>query len=167
MIFQTERLLIRPYIQTDFENFFRMSNDEEVMRYIRPVQTRLEAEVFFKKIMADYELRPGLGRWAMLTNPGNIFVGSFAVIPVENSTDIQLGYSLLPEYWGKGYAFESVRGGLDYAFNILKLEKVLGVTESPNTASQKVLTKAGFQYERQFMEGEKLLLVFQKSGNAE
>jgi ribosomal-protein-alanine N-acetyltransferase len=160
IIFTTERLIICQYSPGDFHDFFRLNSDEEVMRYIRQPQSHEQAKEFFAKILASYKEQPGLGRWAMLSKEGDEFLGSFAVIPVENSTDIQIGYALLKKNWGLGYASESVRGGLQYVFNHLKLESVLAITEVENTDSQKVLIKNGFVTDGTRDDGKRQLLQF-------
>lgn len=152
IVFETERLIVRPYTPGDFDLFFKLNGDEEVMRYIRPPQSREQTHEFLKKIINDYKERPGTGRWAMLVKAGNRFVGSFAIIPVNNSMRMQLGYALLKEEWGKGYASESVKGGIPYAFQQLGLDEITGITYPENIPSQKVLLKNGFVFEKTFLE---------------
>jgi ribosomal-protein-alanine N-acetyltransferase len=156
-IFETERLLVRPYSMDDLDLFFRLNGDEEVMRYIRAVQTLQQSKDFLQKIITAYTERPGLGRWAMFSKDDQQFVGSFAVIPVEGSDNLQLGYALLKEYWGKGYASESVRGGIRYAFDHLNLSEIAGITYPENVPSQKVLLKNGFVLKNTFKEEDKVL----------
>jgi ribosomal-protein-alanine N-acetyltransferase len=160
IIFETERLFVRPYSMDDLEDLFRLNGDEEVMRYIRAVQTREQAKEFLKKIIAAYDERPGTGRWAMYTRADKNFVGSFAVIPVEQTDKLQLGYALLKENWGKGYASESVKQGILYAFNQLKLTEIAAITYPENISSQKVLLKNGFTFSNTFTEEEKLLNLY-------
>jgi ribosomal-protein-alanine N-acetyltransferase len=135
IIFETERLIVRPYTMDDFDNFFRLNGDEDVMRFIRPAQTKKQSKEFLQKIIAAYNERPGMGRWGMFLKKKNEFVGSFAIIPVENTNQLQLGYALVKESWGKGYATESVKGGLQYAFGHLKLTEIAGITYPENVAS--------------------------------
>lgn len=161
IIFETERLLVRRYTKEDFENFFRLNGDAEVMRYIRPVQSREEAMAAFEKQLADYEAMPGFGRWAVHLKTTGEFVGSFAMIPIPDDTDkMQLGYAFPRESRGKGYATELTIAGLDHFRNQTTLREIYAVTETPNVASQKVLLKAGFQPFGTKMEGDKELLVF-------
>lgn len=161
VIFETDRLLVRRYTTEDFENFFRLNGDEEVVRYIRPVQSREEAMAAFEKQLADYEAMPGFGRWAVHLKTTDAFVGSFAMIPIPDDTDkMQLGYAFPKESWGKGYATELTIAGLDHFRNQTTLPEIYAVTETPNVASQKVLLKAGFQPFGTKMEGDKELLVF-------
>jgi ribosomal-protein-alanine N-acetyltransferase len=115
-----------------------------VVRYIRPPKTREESFQFLLQNLALYEQSPFMGRWAMIDKPTNTFVGSFAVFPIDNSKDIQLGYSLLKEHWGKGFASESIPVGRQYAFDNLCLKEIYALTEPDNIASQKALLRSGF-----------------------
>ena len=160
IIFETPRLIVRPYTMEDVSHFFLLNGSEEIMRYIRPAQTLEQTKEFLAKIIEDYDIRPGMGRWAMLTKTDQQFVGSFAVIPVERSTQLQLGYALTKENWGKGYATESVKHGLSYAFGELDLAEIAGITFAENIPSQKVLLKNGFLLDSQFTEEDKLLHLY-------
>ena len=148
IIFETERLVVRRYTTGDGDNFFLMNGDEEIMRYIRPPKTREEADAFLLEIIKYAEENPLYGRWAVDDKQAGEFVGSFAVIPVEKTDAMQLGYSLLKTNWGKGYATELTMGGLRYVFTKTNLDEIWGVTETGNTASQKVLVKAGLFIKR-------------------
>ena len=160
MIFETQRLYVRQYTDADFELFFRMSSDEELMRYIRPAQSREECLAFFSQNNAEYAGQPQYGRWALIAKADDSTVGSFAVMPLKETGDIQVGYVLLQEHWGKGYIDETLKGATRYSFETLGLDSIVGVTEAPNTASQKVLLKNGFVYERSYPENEITLNLY-------
>jgi ribosomal-protein-alanine N-acetyltransferase len=89
-----------------------------------------------------------------------LFVGSFAVIPVEQSDDMQMGYALLPEHWGKGYATELTKAGIEYVFSETPLNIIYGYTEKPNTPSQKVLLKCGFHFSAEKREAGRDIVEF-------
>ena len=160
VIFETERLLVRQYEKEDADNFFLLNGDEEVVRYIRPSKTREECDVFLESVMADYQTAPLFGRWAVEEKSSKIFAGSFALIPVEGKEQMQLGYALLPGHWGKGYATELSRAGLEYVFSKTAIDPVYAYTETQNIASQKVLLKVGFALDGTSKEGEKELVGF-------
>ncbi len=159
-IFETPRLYVRRYTLADEEDFFRLNNDVDIVRYIRPPKSRQESHEFLLQNLALYDEFPFMGRWAMLEKESNAFVGSFAVFPIEHSKDIQLGYSLFKEYWGKGFATESIPAGRQYAFDHLCLKEIYAITEVANTASQKALMKCGFVQSGQVVEGSKTLFRF-------
>ena len=159
-IFETERLVVRRYTPGDKEKFFSLNGDEEVVRFIRAVQTKEESDRFLEENISFYDEEPLMGRWAVQEKSSGSFVGSFAIIFIPGSKEIQLGYALLKNEWGKGYATELVKAGLQYVFNTMKLPFVFAVTEKENTGSQHVLLKAGFKMEKEYTEGEKELFRF-------
>ncbi len=151
IIFETERLIVRRYLQEEFENFFRLNGDADVVRYIRPVQNREEALDSFQKLLTAYKEQPGMGRWAVHALTDGKFIGSFAIIPLPWDQDkIQMGYAFPKEHWGKGYATELTKKGLEHFWQNFQADEVYGVTEIPHTASQKVLLKAGFVFSHVF-----------------
>ena len=160
IVFDTERLIVRHYTPGDADNFFVLNSDPEVMRYIRPVRSRADTDLFFAEVMRYSANNPSYGRMAVLDKKSGEFVGSFAIIPIEHTDLMQLGYSLLPKYWGRGYATELVNQALIYVFTSTDIEEIFGVTESLNTASQHVLLKSGFTPHSTVMEGEKVLNRF-------
>ena len=161
ILFETERLIVRQYVfDTDTEFFFHLNGDEEVVRYIRPAKTKEESDEFLKKVIADAEANPLMGRWAVDEKQTGKFVGSFAFIPVDGTEESQLGYALLKENWGKGFATELMREGINYVFNNTSLNEVYGITEAANVASQKVLLKVGFTLHKTYKEGEKEVCCF-------
>ncbi len=160
MIFKTERLVVRNYLEEDSEFFFRLNSNEDVMKYIRPVKNREECAIQLAEIMKYSAENPFYGRWAVIEKAYEIFAGSFALIPVENTPNMQLGYSLMPLFWGRGYATELTTAGLQYVFTKTNLEFIYAYTEVPNQASQKVLLKCGFQQVRLKKEEEKDLVEF-------
>jgi len=160
IVFETERLIIRPYTMDDLNNFFLLNGNEEVMHYIRAAQTLQESKVFLKKIITAYAERPGTGRWGMFLKEDHQYIGSFAIIPVESSDKLQLGYALLKENWGKGYASESVKGGIHYAFHQLGLTEIAGITFPENIQSQKVLLKNGFVFDKTIIEEDREMNLY-------
>ena len=82
-----------------------------------------------------------MGRWAAEEKATGKFVGSFAIIPIEGTEDIQLGYAFLKENWGKGFASELMKAGLDYYFKKTNADHIYAIAEQGNIASQKVLLK--------------------------
>lgn len=160
LIFETERLIVRPYTKEDADNFFAMNGDEEIVRYIRPAKSREECDAFLLETIAAVEANPQMGRWAVNEKSTGRFVGSFAVIFIEGTEMIQLGYALLKNEWGKGYATELTKAGINYVFTVMNLPLIYAVTEIEHTASQQVLLKAGFKPETLFTEGEKELQRF-------
>lgn len=161
IIFETERVIVRPYVfDQDAENFYLLNSDADVMRYIRPVKNRVECDAFLKEIIKAYQQNPQIGRWAAFEKSGKNFVGSFAIIPIEGTSDIQLGYALLKQDWGKGFASEMTAAALDYYFRITDADHIYAIAETANLASHQVLLKNGFLPDGIKKEGGKELQRF-------
>lgn len=165
--FETDRLIVRDLNPGDMDHFFLLNGNEEVMRYIRPVKTKAESDAQFEQIMALGPSVPANGRWAVVEKASDRFIGSFAIIPIPFDPEkTQLGYSLIPEYWGRGLATELTIAGLHYFLTHTSIPEIFGVTETPNTASQKVLLKAGFAFHhKEVQEGKELMIYSYQRGN--
>lgn len=162
ILFETQRLIIQHYTSADEENFFLLNGNEQVVKYIRPAQTKEESDAFLKKNINFYNTYPNLGRWAAIEKETGIFIGSFALIPLkENEIDkIQIGYALLPNFWNKGFATEMVKYGTVLFFSKHKDNCLYAITETPNTPSQKVLLKCGYKLDDVYLENDKELTRF-------
>lgn len=160
IIFETERLIVRQYTSDDKLNFFLINGDEEVVRYIRPPKTREESDLFLVEVMQYYKDYPAYGRWAVDEKETGEFVGSFAIIPIQQTTEMQLGYALLKHTWGRGYATELTQAGLFYTFSRTELSHIYAITEEANIDSQKVLEKTRFRKQSKYLEGGKTLIRF-------
>ncbi len=68
---------------------------------------------------------------------------------MDNTEEIEVGYRLLKKFWSQGYATEMSKALIEYGFNQMKLDKIVGITHPENFASQNVLTKAGLVYVRE------------------
>ena len=161
IVFETKRLLVKLYTEQDIDHFFSLNGDPVVMQYIRAAKTRVESDIFFRQVMSEARLTPHRGRWAVWEKATGNFVGSFAIIPVPSMPGkLQLGYSLTPANWGKGFATELTVAGLKYFRVHHQLPEIYGITEIPNLASQNVLLKAGFSPAGIMKEDDKDLYVF-------
>ncbi len=159
-VFQTDRLSVRTIHEKDHDHFFLLQGNSDVMRFIRPIKTREESDAALNEMLASGEPAEG-GRWMVEEKEGNRFVGTFAIIPVPyDTTKIQLGYAFIPGSWGKGYATELTRAGLDYFWKHSDRNEIYAITETPNIASQKVLLKAGFHLLRKRDHEGKPIIVY-------
>ena len=144
---ETLRLELRDLVASDCDDLFRLHGDPRVMTYIADGKpsTRsavLRALVRYVRYPALY---PGLGLWHASRRDTGAFIGWFALNYAGKSPDIEVGYRLVPEAWGQGFATEGARALVDYGFDDLGLERIIGLTHRDNKASQRVLMKAGLE----------------------
>ena len=161
IIFETPRLIVRRFTGNDYENFFALNGDPDVMKYIRTVRTRAECDMALHDQILVPKPHEWLGRWAVDVKENGVFAGSFVIVPIPGDEEkIQLGYALLPAFWGKGFATELTKAGIEYFRNRTPLDILYAVTETPNINSENVLVKNGFQFLNTKMEEGKELRVF-------
>jgi RimJ/RimL family protein N-acetyltransferase len=142
---ETERLELRAFVAADFPDIWRLDRDPRVMRYIgdgRPA-SREAVRSTLERIIHYPELYPDLGIWRAARRDTGAFVGWFLLKYAGRSSDVEVGYRLLPEAWGNGFATEGAKTLVDYGFNELGLHRIIGITHPDNHASQRVLRKAG------------------------
>jgi len=147
IIFETERLFLRRFTETDTGLLLYLNSDSEVLKYLHEPLLKDEAhalEILRTIIFPQYE--KDLGRWAIHTKEKNEFIGwcGLKYRPEINETD--LGYRFVKTAWGKGYATEAASATLDHGFKELKLPLITGRAHIDNIASIKVLEKIGMQY---------------------
>ncbi|MEZ4772753.1 MAG: GNAT family N-acetyltransferase [Bacteroidia bacterium] len=157
----TARTELRLLSLEDFDEYHRLSADPEVMRYIAPVYTHEESDKKLGELIEWQEEHPGMGYWTVRSREDGRFVGIFCLRYLGTTEEIEIGYRLAREFWGKGLASEVAAYLIDYARKTLNATRLVAVTDPENLASQRVLIKAGFQYlEDRFHYGANLNYFF-------
>jgi RimJ/RimL family protein N-acetyltransferase len=152
---ETGRLVLRRFTGDDVDLLVELDADPEVMRYINGGEPTSRAEVVDEVLPAflDYYQRyPGYGFWAAIEKPTGEFLGWFHLRPGEGGYDDvpELGYRLRRSAWGKGYATEGSRALIDKGFADLGAQRVFAGTMAINTASRRVMEKAGLRFVRAY-----------------
>ena len=145
LLFETDRILVKRFTSGDAEAFYQINGNRETMRFIRPVKNRDESDQFLLENLQFYLDTSVLGRFAVIEKLTHTIIGTFSFLFLSGEADFHMGYALLPEAWGKGYATELVGKGIDYFFQKTTHPTIYAITESENKASRKVLLKSGFQ----------------------
>lgn len=143
---QTSRLQIIPLEESDFSQALDMMRNPEVMRFIgNGVKTNEEARSLFEQFLS-HQKKFGHSLGKVIDKSDGSFIGLGGVVHYaleENNPTVEVGYWLNPPYWGKGYASEIAKHCVDWAFENLAIDRIVGVTDPENSASQRVLQKAG------------------------
>lgn len=140
-ILTTPRLVFRPFAPDDFDLMATLHRDPEVGRYMGGVWDDAKIRSRLELFVVEQAER-GHSKWAAFTREG-AFVGRAGVSYWPPTGEIELGYSLLPAFWGGGLATEAAAGVAAWAFANLPLDHIIGFTDLRNTASQRVLEKIG------------------------
>jgi len=159
VIAKTNRLTIREYLPDELETYLNHFTDEEVALYI-PKRSREERISIFNNAFIQYQAIKTNGMWGMF-NKSNEFIGGCLLRPFHgDSTLFEIGYSINRQLWGQGLATEMVEALVAYGFTTPDITAIVAVTELPNTASQRILEKAGFIRGENIFEEDGLELAF-------
>ena len=140
-------MTLRRFTEADAPLVLLLNSDPAVLKYIHePVlQTTEDAlSILRTHILPQYKIN--LGRWAIHTKADNTFIGWCGLKHLAETNEIDLGYRLLPECWGQGFATEAAKHTLDYGLHALNLQIITARAKIENTASIKVLEKTGMQF---------------------
>ncbi len=144
---ETSRLFLRPMKKNDADSVFAMRSDENVMRFIRePQTTRKEAENWINLVSSRWESEE-IGFCAVIEKVSNQFIGWCGLWRLTETKEIEVGYALFKEFWGKGYAVEASEAFLNYGFEQLNLEKIVAVADPENRNSRRVMERLGMNYD--------------------
>ncbi len=150
----TERLLLRPWHDSDVDFVYDMYSRWVVQRFIgdepRVMESRAEAVERVARFQALEH--PVQGIWAVTRKEDGQVVGTLLLKtipasgaePLQPSDDVEIGWHLHPDYWGSGFASEAAAAVLAYAFSH-GLERVVAVTNPANEASQSVCRRIGMK----------------------
>lgn len=170
---ETERLILRPFIEDDVERLFLLDSNPEVMKYVgvKPLTQKEQSAEVIKVIQKQYA-ENGVGRLAVIEKASNLLIGwSFLKYLTDEINGIKdvydLGYRFLPEFWGKGYATESANASLEYGFKEMNLDKICAHAHSENLASNHTLRKLGFVEKGSFEEPDGTCIWYEKNRKSE
>jgi len=140
---------MRALAADDLDPVAMVMADPEVMRWLGGTKTRTEAGEWLERHMHHYS-EHGYGRRAIVERETGEFVGCCgpANLQVEDSKEIELGWWLTRDRWGRGYATEAAVAARDHAFLELGIERLVSLIIPANSGSVRVAMKLGALYER-------------------
>ena len=152
---ESERLRLRRFTADDADLLVDLDSDPAVMRYITGGRPTPRAEIETDILpwwLEYYERTRGYGFWAAIEKASGGFIGWFHLRPADDDRpdEPELGYRLRASTWRQGYATEGSRALIERAFRELGAECVTAETMAVNTASRRVMEKAGLRYVRTF-----------------
>jgi ribosomal-protein-alanine N-acetyltransferase len=142
----TERLHLRGVAESDLEEMFRIRSDERALEHIHraPATTMEEVASVINMLRGLEEKNEGI-TWGVTLRGEDKLIGTVCYWNLQpDNGRAELGYLLLPEYWGKGYMQEALDPILFYGFNMMKLHSLEAHVCPENTASLRLLERNGF-----------------------
>ena len=166
-IIETPRLWLREYTPEDAADILRLNSDASIMRFANKKPTAsldeaLDNIAVFQKQYAEQ----GYGRWAVILKTTGEHVGYCGLKyrhaeadPRRDFTDI--GYRFERAHWKSGFAAEAARACLEYGFETLNLQRLVGCAPIENKQSIRVLERIGLQFYSNFLLEGKLTAWYQ------
>ena len=150
MTLTTPRVRLRPWRDEDLDSLVGLNADPRVMEHFPAPLTRAESEAMLARLRAHFE-RHGFGFWAAEARGDGagaaqwIGLVGLAVPTIEAhfTPCVEIGWRLLPQWWGRGFATEAARAALAFGFETLGLGEVVAYTALPNERSRRVMERIG------------------------
>ncbi len=145
---ETERLILRPWRDADRAPFIAMSADPAVMETLGGVLSEAEALGYIERSQNGIRWF-GYGRWVVERREDGAFVGVVGLMPIywrlPLPAGFEMGWRLVREAWGQGYASEAAKAAIADGFERGGLTEVFAFTSLPNLRSQAVMARIGMQ----------------------
>ena len=161
MILNTERLRLRPLARGDLDVLATLFADPQVMRFSLGLLDREQTREKLDRILATCAAR-GWDSFTVERIEDERFVGICGLAPqnVDDVDEIELGYRLMPEFWGRGIATEAACACRDYAFGTLGLPRIISIIEPANTGSIRVTEKIGLRFEKETWKWDRQVRIY-------
>jgi [ribosomal protein S5]-alanine N-acetyltransferase len=160
-ILETERLILREFSLDDTTFIIELLNSPGWLEFIgdRNVKTEDDAHRYLENgPIKSYEDN-GYGLCMVMLKDGTP-IGMCGIINRADLEHPDIGFALLPQYAGKGYALEIAKATFQFAKDTLKIPTVLGITVPSNQSSIKLLERIGLKHDTNIMMGQEELMLF-------
>jgi ribosomal-protein-alanine N-acetyltransferase len=162
----TERLRLEPARREHADDLWRLHQDDGVARWHGGAYSREEAEQYAAACEEAWRT-DGTSKWVVYRREDDALVGRGGVTRtmVDGELRLEVGWTLLEQWWGRGYATEIGRAGLDFAFDELGADEVVAFTEAHNAKSLAVMERLGMSEPREIThrDGPFILLTMTRA----
>ncbi|WP_321996517.1 GNAT family N-acetyltransferase [Draconibacterium orientale] len=150
LTFETERLFLCPCTENDSLFIFRLLNSEKWLQYIgdRGVYSKKEARAYIREKMYPQLKKEGYGNYVVVRKLDNAKLGTCGLFDREGLEGIDIGFALLSEFEGQGYAFEAAERLKKAGIEDFKIKNITAITAKYNLRSQRLLEKLGMRFSK-------------------
>jgi RimJ/RimL family protein N-acetyltransferase len=158
-VIETSRLLLERWDDSHYDDFLQFMRDPDVIRYIRPLPLDDEKGAEHHRRSLEEWAVHGFGKRAVIEAETGSWLGFVELSLVGpgkgcREDDVEIGYFVVPERWGQGLATEAAVAVRDEAFGRVGLHELIGRSRVENSASARVMVKAGFRHVRSYTLAE-------------
>lgn len=150
VVLETDRLRLRHLSTDDTGLLLKVFNDPAFIQFVgdRHIRTAEDARAFIETVPFESYRRYGFGHYASVLKGDDTPIGIVGLIKRDALDDVDIGFSLLPEFRAQGYAFEAASALMTYAANTLGLRRIVAIASPDNAPSIRLLGKLGLTFER-------------------
>lgn len=145
MMYETERLILRQWQQSDLYPLTKMCADKEVMKFFPNVLSYEESVSFFERLQNKF-LQDKFGVFAVELKSTKEFIGLIGLTIPPFISSVEIFWRVAREHQGKGYATEGALKCLEIGFNQFEFDEIVSFTAEINVKSQKVMQKIGMSH---------------------
>ncbi|MEQ1588585.1 MAG: GNAT family N-acetyltransferase [Cyclobacteriaceae bacterium] len=160
---ETGRLIFRKITEQDFSDWLKFFQDPNTsLHWIEEKETpEIACKRWYQKQQWRYDYDKG-GMNALIEKSSGRLIGHCGLLvqTVDGISELEVGYSLLPEFWNKGYAFEAAHRCKEYAFQNNFSDSLISIISLTNLPSQKVALKNGMTVERETLYHGNRVFIF-------
>lgn len=148
--FKTERLILKPAEVQDADFFLKLYNMPSFIKYIgdRNLRTKEDAENYINNRFLPQFEKLGFGNYVVILKEGNTKIGAVGIFEREGLDVLDIGFSFLEKYEGKGFAYESANKLKEVAASDFGVHKISAITTKDNYSSQKLIEKLGLKFQK-------------------
>lgn len=140
----SERLVYQKFTPVDLTDYLGLAMDASVMQYITgKALTEADGKIRFANYLQTNEQHPEAGFFSVRIRAGSAFAG-LAKFVYTATDQVEVGYSLLPYFWGQRYASELVGCLLKYAATLPHITQLIAFVDPANAISARILTNYHF-----------------------
>lgn len=141
-ILETSRLILRPTAREDLDGWSALYADEEASRFIGGIQPRSSVWRIMMTMAGSWALE-GFGMFSLIDKGNGRWIGRLGPWSPDAWPGTEIGWALLRDCWGKGYATEGATAAIDWAFDVLGWAEIIHSIDPRNTPSQGVAKRLG------------------------
>ncbi|HRF96840.1 MAG TPA: GNAT family N-acetyltransferase, partial [Aggregatilineales bacterium] len=148
-ILTTERLILRRLHHDDAGAIMELFSDPQVLRFLNnsPTDTLKKATQLINWLDGAFDKQEAV-QWAFVLRDENRFIGTGGNYAWDrDDRHIDIGYNILPKYWGKGYATEASHAMIKWTFENMNVHRIQSDCTDGHIASERVMLKCGFKFE--------------------
>ena len=146
MVLETRRLILREMTLHDVDDLHKVLGDPEAMQFYPQPFDRQMTQMWIERSIQRYA-QHGFGLWSVISKENGELIGDCGLLvqEVDDVKEIEVGYHIRRDLWGKGLATEAAQVARDYGFSQLGVAKLISLINPANIASRRVAEKNGIR----------------------